>query len=57
MSRCIREREIFTLLDGSMKPSARRRWDEHLAACPSCAERVATFERLKTAALEALPIP
>jgi ferric-dicitrate binding protein FerR (iron transport regulator) len=56
MSRCIREREVFTLLDGSMKPSARQRWNEHLSACRSCAGRVEALEQLKAAALDALPI-
>ena len=55
MSRCIREREIFALLDGSLKPAAKARVEAHLASCSECASRVATIHKLKSAAVEALP--
>jgi len=55
VSRCIREREVFSLLDGSLKLSAKRRVEEHLAACSDCAHRVETLSQLKAATLEALP--
>jgi ferric-dicitrate binding protein FerR (iron transport regulator) len=55
MSRCLREREVFALLDGSIKPSARARAEQHLAACRDCAARVAALDRLRTAARDALP--
>jgi ferric-dicitrate binding protein FerR (iron transport regulator) len=55
VSRCIREREIFALLDGSIKPRAKQRVERHLETCAECANRVQTLSRLKAAAVDALP--
>jgi ferric-dicitrate binding protein FerR (iron transport regulator) len=55
MSRCIREREIFALLDRSLRPSSAKRWNEHLAGCAACTARVEQIKRLQSAAREALP--
>jgi len=55
MSRCISEREVHSLLDGSLGSAARRRLEEHLETCARCAGRVESMSRLKAAVLDALP--
>ena len=59
MANCERSRELAqAYLDGTLPPAERTAFENHLGACPSCRQVVATYRRLFAAlAAPAIPAP
>lgn len=54
MTRCLKDREAFALVNHDLADDDRIRLNAHLVGCPACAKKVSTLSALRDAAADAL---